>query len=83
MSSRSKTLHTDTERVARWAANLIEDLGPDLRQCLEWMHDSDPQGLTTVLRSMRRCCVNESIAQGASLYWARITARKRGQQPAV
>lgn len=70
---------SDSERVTRWRAGLIEDLGPDLRQCVEWMHSADAAGLVVVLRSMRRCCVPEPIQQGVSLYWRELTARKRGQ----
>ena len=74
-----RSITSDTERVAKWARKLVEDLGPDLRQCLRWMHDGDPEGLTIVLASMRRCGVPEIIQQGTSLYWRRIGAEKRGK----
>ncbi len=77
--ARSKQHYTDSERVAAWKKRLIDDLGPDLRQCVEWMHSSEPSGLVVVLRSMRRCCVSEITQQGVSLYWRELTARKRGQ----
>jgi len=69
----------DQKRVAKWRAGLIEDLGPDLRQCVEWMHDASPDGLVIVLRSARRCGVPEVIQQGISLYWRELSARKRGE----
>lgn len=69
----------DRDKVAKWRAGLIEDLGPDLRQCVQWMHSGDGEGLVTVLRSMRRCGVPEAIQQGVSLYWRELTAQKNGQ----
>lgn len=77
--SKSKGATSDAQRVAKWRATLIDDLGPDLRQCLEWMHDGAADGLVIVLRSMQRCGVPQVIQQGTSLYWREITARKRGQ----
>ncbi len=79
MRAKTKQPTTDKERVAAWRAALIEDLGPDLRQCVQWMYDGDPNALVIVLRSMRRCAVPESIQQGVSLYWRELTARKRGE----
>lgn len=79
-SSRQQRI-PDTTRVARWRAGLIEDLGPDLRQCLQWMHNADPTGLVIVLRSMRRLGVAELVQQGASLYWRQLTVEKRTGRP--
>lgn len=69
----------DADTVAKWRAGLIDDLGPDLLQCVRWMHSGDSTGLVVVLRSMRRCGVSELIQQGVSLYWRQLTAEKHGR----
>lgn len=81
MARRKGETEPDTVRVARWRRGLIDDMGPELQQCVRWMHDADPEGLVIVLRSMRRCCVSESIQQGVSLYWRELTSLKRTGQP--
>lgn len=77
--AKSRGEHSDVERARRWKRAMVDDLGPQLRQCLRWMHSEDSEGLTIVLASMRRCCVPEAIQQGTSLYWHMLTMWKRRQ----
>lgn len=77
MARSSKRSWSDVEQFAAWRANTYGELGPDLMQCVRWMHDQDPTGLVIVLRSLRHCGASEVLQQGVSLYWRQLTVEKR------
>lgn len=69
-------LAQELQRLRNWQLALIQDMGEDLRQCVRWMHDADPDGLTIVLATLKACKQPAVLQTMVSLYWSELSRQK-------
>lgn len=62
-----------------WRLDLVDQLGPDLRQCVEVLHVGLAGDLGVVLTALRRCGSTPEIEQGVTFYWWHLVAIHTGR----